>query len=294
MREWKLGRAAAIALVVVASGAAAGRRANRPDPRRHRGAPRCAAAGRRGGGPRAARGDAEADRGVAGCLERVARTWRGDRALVHARRTCLAGGAPCSGAPDRLSAGSRVATGGLPCDGDAVAGAHQRVDSRCRRARHAVRRRRAPARVALGPRPGSHPRRSRGRDRAAVRHPRSPARIPPAGQLVRRLGRAAVRSVHPRAGAVRQQQRRGHSAPGQPREPALHAPARRDEPPDQRELRALRHGLLAVDAGGVRSRTTAHAARRSWIAWMRSSATCRGSTRSSSPAGIPATTRRSS
>ena len=57
----------------------------------------------------------------------------------------------------------------------------------------------------------SHARRC---DRTGVCDPWASARLPRDGELVRRLGRGAVRAVHPRAGAVRRERDREHPLPG--------------------------------------------------------------------------------
>ena len=116
--------------------------------------------------------------------------------------------------------------GGVPRHRDEHRRAGGGVGARRRRARRAVRRRRGAARAAMVPRcvggTATRPARDARRDvDARLRDPRTSARLPAALQYLRRVGRGALRPLHPRSRAVRRQQHREHPVAGHAREPAL-------------------------------------------------------------------------
>ena len=130
-----------------------------------------------------------------------------------------------------------------------------------RRARRARRRRRS----ARGPL-RSGPNASRAEDFEGAGHasqepanrdqPEVPAARPPTGlspqdELVRRLGPAAVGTLHPRPGDLRRQRRRAAPPAHRRRlvQPAFPAPAHGDDDRDVEAARRLRHGRLGLVSG---------------------------------------------
>ena len=111
-----------------------------------------------------------------------------------------------------------------------------RLGRRRRCAGRPLRRRQAAADDGDGPGLGDARRADEHRHLAGLPDPRPPARIPQSRQLVGRLGRGAVRPVHPRAGDLRRQLRREHPLPGRRPQPAHAHPAQGDERPDERDL----------------------------------------------------------
>ena len=109
------------------------------------------------------------------------------------------------------------------------AGAAGRLGRRGRRARRPLRRRQAPEDDEADQGRGDPRRRGRAWSTlAGLSDPRPPARIPQPRQLLGRLGREAVRAIHPRAGDLRLQLRREHPVSGRLRPaPSCASPARR-------------------------------------------------------------------